>query len=600
MDLINMMGAAKLLYDGMVKDKADFAPIPYLPQKTFLQETVTKNPFPPSSPARVGMDGRLLLSAVRELSRTANAGVHSCLVVTDGKCLFDASAPGFSTGLAHATFSMCKTVTALAIGMLIDDGRLLLSDRVYRFFPEYTPNLLQGRMRSLTVAHLLTMTSGVTFAEIGAAVETDYARSYFESIIKSEPGTVFAYNSMNSYILAALVCRVTGKSLTDFLEERLWKPMDITDAFWEKCPQGVEKGGWGLYLSPYSMAKIGMLLLRDGLWQGKRIVSENWIRHMVTPIGLVPEHIGHFDYGSHVWVHRKDGSYLLNGMLGQNVWVCPALDTVVVLTAGENALFQDGNTLNIFLRAFVGERAVAPRLGSPFTALALRREEKRFCRNSLWLSPKADRAEKKAERAFLLPALLGEHSLPENNSGLLPLVYRLMQSNHGEGIHKVTVEKAGKNLLRFTFSEGEAVFSFLAGHHRYHPHVTRAREEVYRTAAAYAFGTDEDRLPILKVALHFPELASVRRLIFRRGEDGYLLTLSEAPGFDVVENLLSLDAGNSPLTQFIKEKLNFGLLLLKAENHFRPTFPLSRGERPKKEKTQKSPKRKKARKEKEK
>ena len=314
---------------------------------------------------------------------------------------------------------------------------------------------------------------------------------------------------------------------------------------------------------------------------------------MVTPSGLVPEELTTFDYGSHVWVHRKDGSYLLNGMLGQNVWVCPALDTVVVLTAGENALFQDGNTLNVFLRAFVGERSLAPRLGSPLTTLALRREEKRFCRDSLWLSPRTDGTEKKAKRAFHLPALLGEHSLPENNCGLLPLLYRLMQSNHGDGIRRVTVEAVGSRALRFTFVEGEAVYSFLAGHHRYLPHVMRAKGEVYRTAAAYAFAVDEDRLPILKVALSFPELASVRHLILRRRDGAYHLTLSEVPGFDVVENLLSLNEESAALLDFLKERLNFNVLLLKAERHFRPTFPLSRGERPKKKKSRPSPDRKK-------
>ena len=593
MDLINTAAAAKLLYDGMVKDKTDFSPIPYLPQKTFLQKERTKNPFPRSTPARAGMDGALLLSAVRELSHALSSGIHSCLVVTDGKCLFDASVPGFDTGLAHATFSMCKTVTALAVGMLVDDGKLSLSDKIYRFFPEYTPNLLQGRQRALTVSHLLTMTSGVVFAEVGAAVETDYAKSYFESAVKNEPGTTFAYNSMNSYILSAIVCRVTGKSLMAFLTERLWEPLGIRDAFWEKCPKGIEKGGWGLYLSPYSMAKLGLLFLGSGAYKGKRIVSEAWIRHMVTPTGLVPESIGDFDYGSHVWIHRKDGSYLLNGMLGQNVWVSPALNTVVVLTSGETTMFQDGKTLNVFLRAFVGKAAEAPRLGSPFTALAVRREEKRFCEDALWLPAEVDEEEKRGRRGFLLPLLYGKRSLPPNNSGLLPLVYRLHQSNHGTGIESVTVTQVEKTTLRFTFSEGEATYSFLAGHHRYLSGVMRARGEAYRTAAAYAFAEDENRLPILKVTLHFPELASVRRLVFRRKDEDYFLTLTEAPGFDFVEKLLAVGMGNDrPIVDFIKEKLNLSFLMAKAEEHFSPTFPLSRGNRPQKKKGKQKRKRK--------
>lgn len=577
MDLINTANAARFLYDTVVRDKTDASPIPFYPQKTFRHETRTENPFPRSSPDRAGMDGGVLLAALKELSGTLCSGIHSCLVITNGKCLFDAAVPGYDTGMPHATFSMCKTVTGLAVGMLIDDGRLSLDDKVYRFFPEYTPNVLQTKLRALTVEHLLSMTSGVTFAEVGAAVETDYAKSFFESAVKFEPGRAFAYNSMNSYILSAIVCRLTGSTLSAFLAERLWGPLDIRDAYWEVCPKGVEKGGWGLYLSPYSMAKLGQLFLDGGVYRGKRIVSEAWIRHMVTPTGLVPEHVGQFDYGRHTWVHRADGSYLFNGMLGQNVWVSPTLRTVVVLTSGETTMFQDGKTLNILLRTLVGRDAVKPRPSSLFTLLALRRVEKHFCRDALWLPRRVDEEEKRGKRGFRLAALLGEHSLPHNNCGLLPLVTRLCQNNHGAGIKRLSVTAEEGHRLCFTFTEGEETLSFSAGHHRYEAGEITVKGEIYRTAAAYAFAEDENRLPILKIALHFPELASVRRLVIRRKGESYTVTLSEAPGFEFVQKLMSAGTGPSsdrPIVEFIKERLNFRFLMMKAEAHFSPTFPL--------------------------
>lgn len=578
MDLINTANAARFLYETVIKEKADASPIPFHPQKTFRHETRAENPFPRSSPDRVGMDTRRLLSALKELSDTLTSGVHSCLVVTGGKCLFDASAAGYDTGMPHATFSMCKTVTALAVGMLIDEGRLSLSDKVYRFFPEHTPNVLQTRMRALTVEHLLTMTSGVAFAEVGAAVETDYAKSYFDSTVKFEPGKVFSYNSMNSYILSAIVRRLTGRSLTDFLTERLWKPLDIRDAYWEECPKGVEKGGWGLYLSPYSMAKVGQLFLDKGMCGETRLVSEKWIDHMVTPTGLVPEDIGQFDYGRHIWIHRKDGSYLLNGMLGQNVWVSPALHTVVVLTAGETTMFQDGKTLNILLRALVGQKE-APRRHAPLLPLlALRRLEKRFCRDSLWIPHKVDEEEKRGRLGFLLPHLLGEHTLPKNNGGILPLVTRLCQNNHGVGISRLTVTAKDKHSLTLSFTEGKDVLTFSAGHHRYEVGEISVKGELYRTAAAYAFAEDENRHPILKVVLHFPELASTRRLVFRRIKGEYTLTLSETPGFDFVQKLMGASltpAPDRPIVEFLKDKLNFRYMMMKAEAHFTPTFSLS-------------------------
>ncbi len=581
MDLINTANAARFLYETVIKEKTDASPIPFYPQKTFRHETRAENPFPRSSPDRVGMDTRLLLSTLKELSGTLTSGIHSCLVITNGKCLFDASAAGYDTGMPHATFSMCKTVTALAVGMLIDEGRLSLSDKVYRFFPEHTPNVLQTRLRSLTVEHLLTMTSGVTFAEVGAAVETDYAKSYFESTVRFEPGKVFSYNSMNSYILSAIVHRLTGGSLTDFLTERLWKPLDIRDAYWEECPKGVEKGGWGLYLSPYSMAKVGQLLLNEGRYGGKRLVSEKWIRHMVTPTGLVPEDIGRFDYGRHLWLHREDGSYLLNGMLGQNVWVSPALNTVVVLTAGETTMFQDGKTLNVILCALVGKRVSPIRRAPLLPLLSLRRLEKRFCKDSLWIPHGVDEEEKRGRRGFVLPALLGEHTLPKNNGGILPLVTRLCQNNHGVGISRLTVTAEDKHRLTLSFTEGEDTIAFSAGHHRYETGEIAVKGELYRTAASYAFAEDEDRHPILKVVLHFPELASTRRLVFRKIKEDYTLTLSETPGFDFVQKLMGASlppTPERPIVEFLKDKLNFRYMMMKAEAHFTPTYTLTRAE----------------------
>ncbi len=577
MDLINTAAAAKMLYDSMVKDKIDFSPIPFYPQKTFLQEKRTENPFPRTLPHQVGMDGRLLLRTVKELSTSLCSGIHSCLVLTDGKCLFDASAPGYDAGIAHATFSLCKTVTGLAIGMLIDEGKLSLTDKVYRFFPEYAPGILQKRSRSLTVAHLLSMTSGVAFAEVGAAVETNFVKSYFESGVRFEPGSSFAYNSMNSYILAAIVCRITGKTLSAFLTERLWRPLGIEDAFWEVCPKGVEKGGWGLYLSPYSMAKLGLLFLGGGLYEGKRILSQNWIAQMTVPHASVPDTVGKFDYGYHLWVHKQDGSYLFNGMLGQNVWVSPALKTVVVLTSGETTMFQDGKTLNIFLSAYVGKTLSRPSR-SPFgLRRALRKEEARFCLSSGWLTEKADKTEKRIALAFPLTSFLGEHFLDSNNSGLLPLVCRLCQNNHSKGISAISLAKEGEGLT-VTFTEGKEKYRFSAGHHAFLPDVIRISGEPYRTAAAFAFAEDENRLPILKIELHFPELASTRRLLFRRVGDTLTLSMSEMPGFEFVEKLLSqgshLMGDERPIVTFIKEKLNFRYLLIKAAEHFSPKFVL--------------------------
>src|SRR5699024_4911566 len=136
------------------------------------------------------------------------------------------------------------------------------------------------RFRSLTVRHLLTMTSGVDFDEVGAVTEEDWVKCYFESGVRFEPGAEFAYNSMNSYLLSAIVRERTGQGLSQVLRPRVFVPLGFGRVHWETCPRGIEKGGWGLYLCPEDMAKIGQLLLQKGRWNGRQLVSEEFLREM--------------------------------------------------------------------------------------------------------------------------------------------------------------------------------------------------------------------------------------------------------------------------------------------------------------------------------
>ena len=136
MDLRNTANAARLLYDGMVKGKTDFAKIPFVPQKTAVLPEDTEPAFVRSSPAREGLDTKKTLALLHALSIAPEANIHSVLLLAHGKQIFSASADGYSARMPHATFSLCKTVTGLAIGMLKDEGKLSLDDKVYRFFPE--------------------------------------------------------------------------------------------------------------------------------------------------------------------------------------------------------------------------------------------------------------------------------------------------------------------------------------------------------------------------------------------------------------------------------------------------------------------------------
>lgn len=582
MDLKNTANAARLLYDGMVKGKTDFAKIPFVPQKTAALTEDTEPAFRRSSPAREGLDTKKTLALLHALSIAPEANIHSVLLLAHGKQIFSASAEGYSVRMPHATFSLCKTVTGLAIGMLRDEGKLSLDDKVYRFFPEYSTLLLSKKTRSLTVRHLLTMSSGVVFAEAGAVVEENWVKSFMESGFRFAPGEGFAYNSMNSYMLAAIVTRVTHTSLMEYLEPRLFAPLGIGNAFWEKCPRGIEKGGWGLYLSAESMAKLGQLLLNRGVYNGYRIVSEEWVTEATAVQNRTPASLGTpYHYGYHLWV-KEDGDFLLNGMFGQNTLVSPKSQTVLTLTAGDDCIFQDAASLSLaasLLSELGGKRRL---FSSPFLMGHLRRAERSFGRRYAWLSPVSDGHEAEKEAYFRARGIFAEHHVSANNTGVLPFLIRLIQNNHSKGLSFLTLEKTGHASLSLTLEEGESVYTVPLGAHRYTDSILDVGGELYRVRGAYEWGYDEHRAPALKISLIFPELASSRMLLFRMQSGALTVSLFEKPGFSFIEKLVR--SGGDTLVKeggvvsFLLDRIDLERLMFRAGTVFAPKLRLSRRE----------------------
>ena len=202
----------------------------------------------------------------------------------------------------------------------------------------------------ITVENLLTMTSGVTFNESGIVSGNDWLGSFLNASVNGKPGTEFQYNSLNTYVLSAIVTKRTGETLTEYLTPRLFGPLGITKYYWETCPKGITKGGWGLFLCAEDMAKLGQLYLQRGKWNGQQLVSEYWIeistaRHLKTQNDT-------YGYGYQLWMEQRPGSFEYNGMLGQNVIIYPDMDMVLVTNAGNKEMFQDCIMLNIIRKYF--------------------------------------------------------------------------------------------------------------------------------------------------------------------------------------------------------------------------------------------------------
>lgn len=292
------------------------------------------------SPESVGITSASLLSLI-ELAKQRNLKMHSLMVLRHGKVAAEMWWKPYAADIPHHMYSFSKSVTATAVGFAAAEGLLSLDDRVASFFPRRIRADADDRIYSVTVRHLLTMTSGmVTANESTMNKHIDWVDWILNTHLDSFPGEKFTYNSLNTYLLSAILRKVTKTGLTEYLTERLFEPLGIKTPQWQKCPVGIEVGGWGLKLTSEDMAKFTLLYLRDGMWNGKRILPEGWASEATrcqTDTTTDPKFYDHPDsvagYGYHFWVNR-DGSFRADGMYGQYGLALAKQDAVIITTAG--------------------------------------------------------------------------------------------------------------------------------------------------------------------------------------------------------------------------------------------------------------------------
>jgi len=187
--------------------------------------------------------------------------LHALMVVKDGKVIYERYANGHKPNDLHIMWSASKTFTATAVGFARQDGLLKTDDKILQYFtPEEIPAEPSEWLQKMTIHDLLTMSGGFKDDYIGPGAggqDFDWAQKTLASEIVFEPGTRFAYNSMETYLLSVIVSRVTGKKVVDYLNEKLFTPLGIVNYIWEESPQGYNSGGWGLYLTLESFAKMG-------------------------------------------------------------------------------------------------------------------------------------------------------------------------------------------------------------------------------------------------------------------------------------------------------------------------------------------------------
>ena len=283
-----------------------------MPEERAAEGTKEMERLPRCTPEEQGVESGYLASFLRELSESDEIHLHTVMVLRGGHVIAEGSCRPYDSGIWHVCHSMSKSVTGLAVGIARGEGLLNLDDRLVDIFRRRVGPIQQLRKKNLSVWHLLTMSSGVSFNETGAVTEEDWVKGYLESGFLFEPGEKFYYNSMNSYMLSAAIREITGQNLTEYLAPRLFEPMGITKFFWQRCPKGTELGGWGLYLLPEDMAKLGLLMLNRGCWNGRQLVPADWIDEMSEKWMDTPKEIGLYGYGYQVWMCERQGSFQFN------------------------------------------------------------------------------------------------------------------------------------------------------------------------------------------------------------------------------------------------------------------------------------------------
>jgi CubicO group peptidase (beta-lactamase class C family) len=313
------------------------------------------------------MNAALLDSLSARLEAGAHGQVHSLLIARHGRLVLERYYQGWSADDLHPLYSVTKSVTALLVGSARDRGADLdLDGRLLGFFPgEQRLANPSDWKDAITLADLLTMRAGFSWDESAApyrepgnpttqlAQSGDWIRFMLDLPMAEPPGTAFRYNSGCSVLIGAIVTVGTGERVTDFARARLFDPLGIKEWEWERGPDEVTNTGWGLSLRPRDLATIGQLVLDNGEWRGRRVVSEHWIRVMTTARVSVSRGFG---YGYQWWLLPPQAGIgavtFAWGWGDQFLFIVPALHLIVVTTGGNYATGDDDQALR-FVPRFV-------------------------------------------------------------------------------------------------------------------------------------------------------------------------------------------------------------------------------------------------------
>jgi CubicO group peptidase (beta-lactamase class C family) len=295
--------------------------------------------LPRAAPEAQGISSSAILAFVEAAEQKIDA-LHSLMLLRHGQVVAEGWWKPYRRDAPHVLFSLSKSFASTGIGLAIAEGKVRLDDSVLSFFPEDAPPSPSENLKAMRVRDLLAMATGHHQADIEGfsytSTDPTLVRAFLGLPVAHKPGTHFVYNTPASYMLSAIVQKATGTTLVAYLRPRLFEPLGIRDPRWDASPQGVSYGGFGLSVTTQDIAAFGQLYLRRGEWNGRRLLSAEWVDAATArqvSNGSKPESDWEQGYGYQFW-RCRNGAYRGDGAFGQYCVVMPAQDAVIAITSG--------------------------------------------------------------------------------------------------------------------------------------------------------------------------------------------------------------------------------------------------------------------------
>lgn len=550
----------------LIGERTNLTALPHAISKIPYTYQENNQPLLRSEPHEKGVSNQQVEEFITALAEAPGLNVHTTMIVKDGSVISEAGFNPYDLSVWHITHSLCKTIISLAIGMAIDEGKLELQQHITDFFPERLSLLTSKRTRQLTIEHLLMMKSGVSFNEAGVIISTDWIKDYLNSDFLFEPGTDFNYNSMNTFMLATILTQVTKMSVLEYLQPRLLDPLGISNIMWEKNNQGIEKGGWGMYITTEDLAKIGQLILQEGTWHGnesQQLVPQHWIEAMLTTHTKTVKQ--REDYGYQIWISKERDYFCMTGLFGQIVYINPEHQLVVVVLANNKYVLNNRVAVELIHKHLLSQPD-SKTLEQDTSLTSLQQFEHTITyqhiklaqpsihkvlmqtndNKSFWqkimekFGAKQEEVMTEDKIDYSIPEELA-HKLPvtaiceKNQAGLMPFIMQMANSNYVETTEEIRLENQD-DVLYMIWKEKNDTYTIPIGIYQSFESNIVVHGEDFKIASFCQIATDEDDHLVLKIHICFLEQSSTRslKIYFKDEHNQLVLHLDEDPDFSEI------------------------------------------------------------------